>query len=97
LEKSGLTTASGADGSFTIAGTIVGIITTHFNKILSGKITASVHNGHISLSLREKSYIKITTYTIQGKALPTIQKTMDAGTHSVALPNTAAGVCFYRI
>jgi hypothetical protein len=69
LEKGGLPTTSGADGSFTITGTTVGIITPHFNKALSGKITASLHNGYMSLNLREKSDVEISSYTIQGKEL----------------------------
>ena len=97
LEKGGLPTTSGADGSFTITGT-VGIITTNFNKTLSGKITASLHNGYMILSLREKSDVEISLYTIQGKELSSIHKTLDIGSHSVVMPTTtAAGVCFYRI
>jgi uncharacterized protein (TIGR02145 family) len=96
LEKGGFPTTSGADGSFTITGT-TGIINSHFKKSLSGKITVFLHNGHLNLNIREKSNISITTFSIQGKTLSAIRKTMEAGSHSVALPSMAAGVCFYRI
>jgi uncharacterized protein (TIGR02145 family) len=97
LEKGGLQAISGVDGSFTITGTIVGIITPHFNKTLSGKITASLHNGYLRLNLREKLDVEIALYTIQGKKLSTLHQTLAEGHHSVALPTKAAGVCFYRI
>jgi len=96
LEMGGLSTTSGSDGSFTITGT-VGIITTNFNKTLSGKITATLRDGYMSLSLREKSEVEISSYTIQGKELSSLHKTFAVGSHSVALPITAAGVCLYRI
>jgi len=96
LEKGGLPTTSGADGSFLLSGT-TGNINSHSNKPLSGKITASLHNGYMSLSLREKSDVEITLYTIQGKELSSTHKTLDIGSHSVVLPTIAAGVCFYRI
>jgi uncharacterized protein (TIGR02145 family) len=96
LEQGGLTATSGPDGSFLLSGT-TGNINSQSNKPISGKITASLHNGYMSLSLGEKSNVEISTYTIQGKKLSSIHQTLDAGYHSVALPTTASGVCFYRI
>ncbi len=96
LEKGGLTSTTGADGSFLLSGS-VDIINSQFNKPLSDKITVSLYRGYLNLNIREKSKIAITTYTIQGKALSSIRKTMDAGFHSVALPPMSSGVYFYRI
>lgn len=96
LEQGGLPTSSGADGSFRITGTI-GIFKSQFNRPLLGKINAFLHNGYLNLNLREKLNIEITTYTIQGKALSSIHKTMEAGTYSVALSFVSAGVYFYRV
>jgi uncharacterized protein (TIGR02145 family) len=96
LEKGGLSTTSGADGSFLLFGA-TGTINSQSNKPLSGKITASLHNGYLSLNIREKSDIEIALYTIRGKKLSTLHQTLAEGYHSVALPTTVTGVCFYRI
>jgi uncharacterized protein (TIGR02145 family) len=96
LEKYGLQTNTATDGSFTIGGT-TRTITIDINKKLSGKITVSLHNGYMSLRLREKSDVEIAVHTIQGKELSSIHKTLDIGSHSVAMPTVASGVYFYRI
>jgi uncharacterized protein (TIGR02145 family) len=97
LEKGGLQATSGADGSFLLSGA-TGTINSQSNKALSGKITAFLHNGYLSLNLREKLDVEIALYTIQGKKLATLHQTLAMGHHSVVLPSKAAdGVCFYRI
>jgi uncharacterized protein (TIGR02145 family) len=96
LENGGLTTTSGVDGSFLLSG-VTGNINSQTNKPLSGKITASLHNGYMSLSLQEQTNVEIALYTIQGKELSTIHRTLAKGSYSVALPTRAVMVCFYRI
>ncbi len=95
LEKAGLPTTTGADGSFTITGT-VGIIG-QMNQPLPHMHIVKIDNGVLCINIREKSTVEITTYTLQGKVISALQKTMDAGTHSIAMPRIGAGVHFYKV
>lgn len=95
LEKAGLPTTTGADGSFTITGTI-GIIG-HINQPLPHMHIVKINNGVLCINVAVKSTVEITTYTLQGKVISAIQKTMDAGTYSIAMPRIGAGVYFYKV
>jgi len=94
LEKLGFPTTTGADGSFTITG--VGI-NSHINQPLPHMHIVSIGNGLLCINVQEKSAVEVITYTLQGKVISTIQKTMDVGTHSIALPHIGAGVYLYEV
>lgn len=95
LENGGQTATTGADGSFTLSGP-AGIIGKTGRSLPHLRI-AAIHNGKLFVDLQEKSVVKITAYTLQGKAVSIVQKTMDAGSHSLALPLRGAGVYVYKV
>jgi uncharacterized protein (TIGR02145 family) len=95
LEKAGLKDTTGPDGSFTLAGAFDDI--GQSNQPLQKKLSAIIQNSRLCLNVVEKSAVEIVTCNLQGKVLFTVQKTMDAGTHSIALPHLGAGVYFYTI
>jgi uncharacterized protein (TIGR02145 family) len=94
LEKGGQTATTGADGNFTLAN-----VSVHGqnNQLLSHKLSAAIHNGILCVNVQEKSDVEITTFSLQGKAISTVQKTMEAGNHSLALPNMGAGIYLYKV
>jgi len=54
-------------------------------------------NGFLCVNVQKKSLIEGAAYTLQGKVVSEIRKTIDAGIHSIALPNVGAGIYFYHI
>jgi len=94
LENGGQTATTGIDGSFTLAGT--NVINVSF-QAQPYKLSATIRNGLLSVNILEKSAVDIVAYTVQGKAVSRIQQTMDAGTHSIALPRMGTGVYFYKV
>jgi uncharacterized protein (TIGR02145 family) len=85
---------SQADGSF-----ILGITTSIKNQVTqtSLKPLASIQRGFLCVNIQEKSAVAISTYNLQGKLLSTIQKTVDAGSQSVALPQIGTGIYLYKV
>jgi uncharacterized protein (TIGR02145 family) len=96
LERCGLTATTGADGKFTISGTITGI-SGQISQSFLPKPAVTIYYGLLCLTVHEKSAIEIVTYTVQGKVVSKIQKTIDVGTHSIAFPRIGAGVNLYKI
>jgi uncharacterized protein (TIGR02145 family) len=95
LETGGQTTTTGVDGSFLLAGTAN--ITEQNNQFLPQKLSATVHNGVLYVNVKEKSAVVITTFNLQGQVVSTIQRTMEAATHPIALPHRGAGVYLYKV
>ncbi len=96
LETAGLADTTGSDGSFLLTGNPVGI-DRGINLSFESKQSAWINNGLLHINVQEKSEVDIIAYTLQGKAIFSVKKTMDAGTHCIALPNNAVGVYFYKI
>ncbi len=94
LEQGGLTDSTGTDGSF-----VLSVVGTSDKKgtVLPRKLSAAIRNGLMVITAAEKSVVKITTFTLRGETVFKINKTMDAGTHSLALPRFGAGMYLYRI
>lgn len=92
LEKGGQTATTGSGGSFTL--TTTGIISsqTVLPKLLSG-----IYHGQLHICVADKTPLEIITYTLQGKAISRIQKSVAAGNHSIALSRTGTGVYLYKI
>ncbi len=95
LEKGGLPTTTGADGRFTITGTI-GIIG-QINQPSPNIYIVKIVNSLLYIIILERSEVEIITFTLHGKIISSINRTMDIGTHSIALPHTGAGLYFYKI
>jgi uncharacterized protein (TIGR02145 family) len=94
LENAGWGTTTQENGNFTIAN--VGVHGQD-NQSLPLKLSAKIHNGLLSINVAEKSTVEITTFDLSGKALSTVQKTIEAGNHSLALPNMGAGIHLYKV
>jgi uncharacterized protein (TIGR02145 family) len=95
LEKGGQLATTGADGRFTLGST--DIVTGQNNQFLLSKLSAKIYNGLLSVNIKERSAVEITAYTVQGKAIFRIQRTMDVGTHSIVLPPIGVGVYLYKV
>lgn len=95
MEKHGYRDTTDANGNFTLTG-IVGI-NDQINQSVPYKLLATIKNGLLYINVVEKSAVEIVAYTLQGRVISTIQKTMDAGTHSIVLPYVGAGIYFYKV
>ncbi len=95
LEKGGLVDTTGADGSFTLTGTTG--INAQINGAKLHTISATINNGFMHLNIAEKSAVEINTYTLQGKVVSSVKKTLGVGAHSMKLPNLGGGVYMYQI
>ena len=95
LEKHGYADTTAYDGSFTISGAVG--INGHIEQSPTRGLSASINKNRLFITIVEKSAVKIAAYNLQGKLLYKKQATMDAGTHSMALPLPGAGVYIYRV
>ena len=84
-----------ANGDFTLTGAIG--INDQINQQITYKLSATIKNSLLFINIQEKSAVEITTYSLQGKVISSINKTMDAGTHSIPLSHVGAGVYLYKI
>jgi uncharacterized protein (TIGR02145 family) len=94
LENAGWATITQVNGNFYLGN--VGVLRQD-NQSLPQKLSARIHNGLLSINVAEKSVVEITAFDLTGKALSTVQKTMEAGNHSLALPTMGAGVHLYKV
>ncbi len=95
LEKYGCMDTTGANGDFTITGTVG--INSELNKLLPDMISANIQNNSLSINLADKSSLEIITYNIQGKVISLAKKQLNPGIHSIKLPVTSSGVYFHKI
>jgi uncharacterized protein (TIGR02145 family) len=95
LVKGGQSTTTEYDGSFTLTGT--SIITGQDKHTNPHMQFVTPNSGLLYVNLNSKSVLDIVTYTLQARVVSTVQKTMDAGTHSIALPRGASGVYLYKV
>jgi uncharacterized protein (TIGR02145 family) len=95
LEKGGQTATSGADGSFTLTGNAN--ITRHDIQFMPSMLSATIQNGVLYVNVKEKSAVMIMSYNLQGKIISSVQRTMEAGIHPIALNQRGAGVYLYKI
>lgn len=95
LEKHGYKDTTDVTGNFLLTGAIG--INDQINHYVPYTLSTTIKNGLLYIKVAEKSAVEITTYTLQGKIISAINKTMDVGIHSVALPRTGAGLYFYKI
>ena len=49
------------------------------------------------MTIAERSVVEVATFDLNGKALSTVRQTMDAGSHSIALPYRGAGIYLYKV
>jgi uncharacterized protein (TIGR02145 family) len=96
LEAGGQSATTGADGSFSLSVSNA-VIPGKSNTSLSQKPSATMQNGLLWVNVAEISAVEITTFDINGKALSRVRHTMDAGIHSMALPQRGAGIYLYKV
>lgn len=94
LEASGLSATSGADGSFSISSVD---INSPVNHLTQQKLSVTISNRSLHIKLIEKSIVEITTYTITGKLISRVHKSMDAGNHVLPQHHKSAGLYLYKI
>lgn len=95
LEKGGLVDTTGSDGSFTLTGTTD--IKDQISQSTPPKLSATINNGFILINIAENSPVEIITYSLQGKVVSSIKKTLDVGDHSLKLPRLGTGVYMYQV
>jgi uncharacterized protein (TIGR02145 family) len=94
LEKGGQTATTGADGSFTLATTAIIPVN---GKLLPNGLSARISGTMLNVTIAERTAVEVATFDLTGKALSTVRQSMDAGTHSIALPQRGAGVYLYKV
>lgn len=96
LEKGGQTATTGTDGRFTLT-LSTAVLPGKNNPSLRNTPFASIYNGLLWVNVAEKSAVEITTFDLAGKALSTVRRSLDAGTHGIALPHRGAGIHVYKV
>jgi uncharacterized protein (TIGR02145 family) len=96
LEAGGQVDTTEVDGSFALTGNSVNN-KSQIDMFQQHQLSATINNGLLHLNVTEKSVVQIVTYTLQGKAISTVQQLMDAGTHTIALPQRGASVYLYKV
>lgn len=91
LVNMNISTTTGADGKFTLGGA-TGIAD-------DGGVVpfASVRDGSIFLSIDSRTEVAITAFGLRGEALGAVQRTLNAGSHSLQLPGLVTGVSFLKV
>jgi uncharacterized protein (TIGR02145 family) len=95
LEKGGQTATTGADGSFSLTG--IARTIRRGAVALSHSLSVAIHDGVMFVKVTEKSSLSIRTYTLQGKMLADVERTMEPGTHSVDLPRRSTGMYLHTV
>ena len=91
LENTGYTATSGQDGRFTLTST------TALRGSEASAPFASLHDGALALSLPVRSDVLVTVYGISGEEIATLERIVDAGSHSLRLPDLGSGVRFLKV
>jgi hypothetical protein len=92
LEKGAVTATSGTDGKFSLGGA-----TALRGGAISPEILAAVRGGSLYLSLAERSEVTVTAYGLEGKAMASRTRSMDAGGHAFDLSGLGTGVRFIKV
>jgi uncharacterized protein (TIGR02145 family) len=95
LEKGGQIDTTDADGNFTLT-TTTAIIPVNSKLLLSG-LSAKISGNMLNLTITEQSAVEVTTFDLNGKVLSTMHKTLNAGSHNIALSQRSAGIYLYKV
>jgi uncharacterized protein (TIGR02145 family) len=96
IEKNGQPVTTGSDGRFTLVVGSTGILPDN-GKLLQNGLSAGISGNLMTVTIAERSAIEVATFDLSGKALSTVRKTMDAGSHSMSLPYQGAGIYLYKV
>jgi uncharacterized protein (TIGR02145 family) len=95
LEKGGQTATTGADGRFTLSGGTR--LKSPVNHLQRHRLRVTERKGLLTISIAQSSLVTVTVFSMQGRITSTMQKTLGAGSHSVALSHRVAGVCLCKV
>jgi uncharacterized protein (TIGR02145 family) len=95
LENGGQPATTGADGRFTLVASAA-IIPVN-GKLLPNGLSARISGTMLNVTIAERSAVEVATFNLTGKALSTVRKTLDAGSHSIVLPYRGAGIYLYKV
>jgi uncharacterized protein (TIGR02145 family) len=96
LEKGGQSVTTGPDGLFSLPGSTENIPGKSISS-LPQNLFATIRNGLLWVNIVGKSTVVVSTFDLNGKALSSVRRTMEAGTHSIMLPNRVAGLCLCKV
>ena len=96
LERTGLTTVSGADGSFVFGGPAALFDGETHNTGAAGPV-AGLRDGYLYLSLARDGAVSVTAQALDGRTTAVINRVLAAGSHRLEMPATGSGIRFYRV
>jgi uncharacterized protein (TIGR02145 family) len=96
LETGGQIDTTDASGNFTLV-TSTAIVSNNGNKSLLNGLSARISGNVLNLTIAEQSAVEVTTFDLNGKAISTMHKTLNAGSQSMALPQRSAGIYLYKV
>jgi hypothetical protein len=96
LLHNGVSATTSSTGTFSLLGS------TSINDLGSWAITADVpvlspQGNEIHLNLRNPSKVTIKTYSVGGKQIGSVEKTYNAGSHSIMPARTNSGIYLYQV
>lgn len=95
LEKSGLMATTGTDGSFTFVVNTTSL-SDNSTSVQNG-LAAKICGNMLHVTIAGRSMIEIAAFDLTGKMLTTMHNTLDAGSHSIAIPYQGTGIYFYKV
>ncbi len=95
LEGAGIIDTTDVDGKFTLSNVVS--IHDRRHQSVPQNLSAKMRNGILFVEVAQRSELAINTFTLRGKALSSIKKTMNAGVHTIALPQRGTGIYVHKI
>ena len=95
LEKGGQLDTTDAEGNFTLT-TTTAVLPVKGKQLLSG-MSARISGNVLNVTIADRSAVEVTTFDLNGKAISTMRKTLNAGSQSIALLPRSAGIYLYKV
>jgi hypothetical protein len=95
LENAGWTATTGTDGSFKLSAS-TGILPGN-GKLLPNGLSAKISSNVLDMTIAEPATVEVATFDLNGKELSTVRQFLDAGSHSIALPQRGSGIYLYKV
>ncbi len=95
LEKGKQTAITDADGRFVLSGTIG--IAIPINRPLRQPVSIILRNGLLTIEVAARTAIKIVSYTLQGRVIASMERTIEPGTHVMEVPKRGSGVYLFKV
>ncbi len=95
LEKGGQMATTSSDGRFTLI--VSTAILPSSGKLLPNVFFAGISGNKLNVTIAERSAVEVATFTLHGKAISTVCKIFNAGSHFISLPYRGAGIYLYKV